>query len=138
MNSLLFPLLGGLMIGAAASLLLVGTGRVAGISGILAGVVSPTGRDRGERIPFLAGFVGASVVAGLLAPSRFGVAAGPLAMLAVAGVLVGYGTRMSGGCTSGHGVCGIGRGSPRSIAATLVFMATGAISVFVLRHVVAP
>ncbi|MFC7690502.1 YeeE/YedE family protein [Paeniroseomonas aquatica] len=126
---------GGALIGAAAALLWVALGRIAGISGILGGLAGAPAGERGWRLAFLAGLVGAP----LLAAAAFGapealVAAGP-ARLALAGLLVGFGTRLGTGCTSGHGVCGIARLSPRSIAATGVFMATAAATVFVARHV---
>ena len=126
-------LLGGAMIGGAAALLWLTIGRIAGISGILGGVAQP---DRGWRLAFLAGLAGAPCVVMLVpGPPAVGIAASP-AMLVLAGLLVGIGTRLGSGCTSGHGVCGIARLSPRSILATLVFMATAAATVFVTRHVI--
>jgi uncharacterized membrane protein YedE/YeeE len=127
--------LGGVLIGLAASILLLGLGRVAGISGILGQACFPTHDEpRGWRFAFLLGLpLGAMLVSLAAGPFPMTMQAGPLG-LAVAGVLVGFGTRLGNGCTSGHGVCGIGRGSKRSIAATLTFMGTAAITVFVLRH----
>lgn len=128
-------LVGGLLIGASAALFVIFNGRVAGVSGILGGLLQPSRSDVGWRIAFLAGL--------LLAPVLYGVLGGvvppvsldaSLPMLAVAGLLVGFGTRLGAGCTSGHGVCGIGRGSPRSIAATMVFLAAAIATVFVTRH----
>ena len=130
-------LVGGAMIGAAAALLLVLTGRIAGISGILGGALEGRGADdTAWRIAFLAGLVAAPLVyAGLGATLPPVTVATPLGLLALAGVLVGYGSRLGGGCTSGHGVCGISRASPRSLAATAVFMAVAAVTVFFTRHV---
>jgi hypothetical protein len=128
-------LLGGALIGASAALFLVLNGRVAGISGILGGLIHPARSEIGWRLAFLAGLFLAP-----LAYVAFGGSLPPvnltqsLGLLVVAGMIVGFGTRLGAGCTSGHGVCGIGRGSPRSIAATLVFMATAILTVLVTRH----
>lgn len=134
MASFLPALAGGVLIGAAALLLLLFNGRIAGISGIVAGLVAPNATQVGWRAAFVIGLLGGGLAASLLAPASFGP---PLvrsqALWLVGGLLVGVGARMSGGCTSGHGVCGLGRLSPRSIVATTTFMATGAITVFVLR-----
>ncbi|MFC7477263.1 YeeE/YedE family protein [Dankookia sp. GCM10030260] len=126
---------GGALIGAAAALLWVSLGRIAGISGILGGLAGAPAGEHGWRLAFLAGLVGAPLLylAALGAP-EVSIAAGP-ARLVLAGLLVGVGTRLGTGCTSGHGVCGIARLSPRSIAATGVFMATAAATVFLSRHV---
>jgi uncharacterized membrane protein YedE/YeeE len=130
-------LVGGVLIGASTALLLILNGRIAGISGILDGLLQPTRSDLGWRLAFLAGL--------LLAPLVYLAVAGtlpsvtinaPLGLLVVGGLLVGFGTRLGAGCTSGHGVCGIGRASPRSIAATVVFMTTAIMTVFLTRHVV--
>ena len=128
--------LGGAAIGLAAGGLLLANGRVAGISGILAGALwSEPGEARGWRWAFLAGLpLGAGLVAWLAGGLTVAIEAGP-ASLVVAGLLVGFGTRMGNGCTSGHGVCGLSRGSPRSLAATLTFMALGGLSVWLVRHV---
>jgi uncharacterized membrane protein YedE/YeeE len=130
-------LCGGALIGLAASSLLLFNGRVAGVSGIAGGLVG--GADgRPWRLAFVVGMVAGGLLLKLLAPAVFGgegLARSP-ALLVGAGLLVGYGTRLANGCTSGHGVCGLSRGSVRSLAATLTFMATGAGTVFVLRHVV--
>ncbi|WP_431303383.1 YeeE/YedE family protein [Sediminicoccus sp. BL-A-41-H5] len=124
---------GGALIGAAALLLWLTLGRIAGISGILAGSL---GADRGWRIAFLVGLIGAPLgwVALAGAPALH-IAAGPVTLVA-AGLLVGFGTRLGSGCTSGHGVCGLARLSPRSVVATGIFMAVAAATVFVTRHVV--
>ena len=127
-------LAGGALIGLAASLFALLNGRVAGISGLLGGLLQRGAEGRGEKAAFLLGL--------LLAPLLWGVFAAlpPIDFeadslgLIVAGLLVGIGTRYGLGCTSGHGVCGISRLSPRSLLATLCFMATGFATVFVLRH----
>lgn len=129
-------LAGGLTIGAAAALFLVLNGRVAGISGILGGLLSPARGEVGWRVAFLAGLLVAPfvhVAAGGVLPA-ISIEASP-GLLVLAGLLVGFGTRLGSGCTSGHGVCGIGRASPRSLAATGVFMATAVATVFVTRHI---
>jgi uncharacterized membrane protein YedE/YeeE len=126
-------LLGGFLIGAAAAMLLLFNGRVAGISGIVGGLLDPRTGEWSWRALFVAGLVAGGVVTRLVAPGAFGaIAPGPV--LALAGVLVGFGTRFGGGCTSGHGVCGIGRGSPRSLVATSTFMAVACVVVFLVRH----
>lgn len=128
-------LLGGALIGLAASILLLFNGRVAGISGILGGALNPAPGDTLWRLMFLLGLVSAGAVGALLRPAAF--VAGPvqsMSIIALAGFLVGYGTRLGNGCTSGHGVCGVSRLSPRSLLATATFLATGAITVFLVRH----
>jgi uncharacterized protein len=128
--------LGGVLIGLAASLLLFGIGRIAGVSGMLAGLVLPAEGERGFRAAFVLGLVGGGAAMFAVAPGVFELALSrSLWWVAAAGLLVGFGTRMSGGCTSGHGVCGVSRLSPRSLLATLTFMATGALTVYVVRHV---
>jgi uncharacterized membrane protein YedE/YeeE len=127
-------LTGGLVIGAAAAVLVFFNGRIAGISGILGGLLGTPPKDTGWRVAFLAGLVGAPLLAGLLGhPVAPDIQAGWGEIL-VAGFLVGIGTRYASGCTSGHGVCGISRGSMRSIVATATFMASGFLTVFVSRH----
>lgn len=127
-------LAGGLLIGAAAALLILLNGRIAGISGIVGGLLRAPRADRRWRLAFLAGLL-------LAAPLWRGVTALPPVhpvagggTLVLAGLLVGFGTRLGAGCTSGHGVCGLARLSPRSLAATVTFMLAGALTVFVLRH----
>jgi len=129
--------LGGLLIGIAAALLLLFTGRVAGVSGILGQLLWPeNGQARGWRLAFVAGLpLGALLVSLATGPLVVQVQATPV-VLVVAGVLVGFGTRLGNGCTSGHGVCGMSRGSPRSLAATIAFMGVAAATVFVVRHVI--
>jgi uncharacterized membrane protein YedE/YeeE len=128
-------LLGGVLIGLAASLLLWLNGRVAGVSGILNGVVFPKSHDTAWRVAFLLGLI----VAGGLYMSSVPGASLPRtdfsrAGLIAAGLLVGFGTRMGNGCTSGHGVCGLGRLSLRSLVAVITFMATAIATTFVVRH----
>jgi uncharacterized protein len=130
------PFAGGLMIGLAAVLLLALLGRIAGISGILAGLLPP-GADWVWRLAFLVGLpLGAAVIA-QLRPGAIGAPLASLPVLLLAGLAVGLGTGFSGGCTSGHGVCGMARLSPRSIVATLVFMLVAGLTVFLRRHLFA-
>jgi uncharacterized protein len=126
---------GGVLIGLAATVLLLSNGRIAGISGIFAGALHGAGAgDNGWRWAFLVGLVGGGAALALLAPSMFAVTYDrSLPMVAVAGLLVGVGVRMGSGCTSGHGVCGLSRMSPRSLVATLTFIATGALTVLAVR-----
>lgn len=127
-------LAGGLLIGLAAAMLLVTQGKIAGISGIIAGVLRPRPGDTSWRVWFLAGMLGSGALAAVIWPDAFGApVAGSLALVAVAGLLVGFGTRLANGCTSGHGVCGVARMSRRSMVATATFMATGAITVALVR-----
>jgi hypothetical protein len=134
MVSILHPFLGGLLIGAGAAALLLLNGQVAGISGIAANVLHGQAGPFGWRAAFLLGLVAPAVLVGL-GPTEF---AGGYGWMAVSGLLVGIGTRIGSGCTSGHGVCGIANLSPRSFAATAMFMATAMLTVFVVRHVAAP
>ena len=128
-------LVGGLLIGLAAALFVLLNGRIAGISGIVGGLLRPQRGDIVWRLAFLGGLLGAPLIYVLLAPlPEVRIEAGSLQII-VAGLLVGIGTRYGAGCTSGHGVCGLSRLSPRSVVATLVFMAAGFVTVFVLRHV---
>lgn len=124
---------GGGLIGLAASALILANGRVAGVSGVLGGALQRAPGDRAWRLAFLGGLLVAGLLAGGRAPS-VGSGAG-LFSVALSGLLVGAGTRYGGGCTSGHGVCGLSRGSVRSLAATLTFMGAGFATVFVSRHV---
>lgn len=129
-------LAGGMLIGLSAAMFLLFNGRIAGISGILGGLLQwPTG-DLAWRIAFLLGLVGAPLVYGLFAPlPTVQVDAGAITLVA-AGLLVGIGTRYGSGCTSGHGVCGLSRRSPRSLVATVAFMVAGFLTVFIVRHVI--
>jgi uncharacterized membrane protein YedE/YeeE len=127
-------LAGGVLIGLAAALLLLMNGRIAGISGIAGGLLRRASGDTGWRIAFIAGLVGAPLLYAMfmpLPPIRIDAGDGALV---VAGLLVGAGTRYGSGCTSGHGVCGLSRLSPRSAVATLAFMAAGFATVYVARH----
>jgi uncharacterized membrane protein YedE/YeeE len=137
MHPFLSALVGGALIGLSASLLLLFNGRIAGISGIAGGVLSQ--RTRAElawRLTFLVGLVGGGFLLRAFWPQTLGAATVPgAAWVVAAGLLVGFGTRLGNGCTSGHGVCGVARGAVRSIVATLTFMATGAVTVFLVRHV---
>ena len=128
---------GGLLIGLAAAILLLGHGRIAGISGIVGGALTGPGDARASSLLFLAGLVGGGVLFARLWPSAFAThAAGSTLRYIVAGLFVGFGTRLGSGCTSGHGVCGLGRLSLRSLVAVATFMTTGALAVFVVRHLV--
>ena len=126
-------LIGGGLIGLAAVLLMLLNGRIAGVSGILGEAL--TGDDRGWRLAFLIGLIAAPLLLGAVGrplpvpwmPSSF-------TIVIAAGLLVGFGTRLGGGCTSGHGVCGFARLSPRSIAATLIFIGTAIVVVAIVRH----
>lgn len=125
---------GGLLIGLAAALFVLMNGRIAGISGILGGLLKPARGDVSWRIAFLVGLVASPLLYRAfvrLPPVHIEANHG---VLIAAGLLVGVGTRYGSGCTSGHGVCGLSRRSPRSLAATAVFMAAGFATVFVVRH----
>lgn len=128
-------LAGGILIGLAAAMFILLNGRIAGISGILGGLLAPVKGDIAWRLAFLGGMVIAPVLWRIAAslPTLEITASYP--MLVIAGLLVGISTRYSSGCTSGHGVCGISRLSPRSLAATAAFMTSGFLTVFVIRHV---
>jgi uncharacterized protein len=129
--------IGGALIGLAAVLLMLFNGRIAGISGIADGLINPRTDDRLWRLAFIVGLIAAPLAAALVGhavpmpqmPASY-------AVIAVAGLLVGFGTRLGNGCTSGHGICGIARLSPRSIIATLVFMAAAIVVVALMRHVI--
>jgi len=129
--------IGGALIGLSAVLLMLFNGRIAGITGIFAGLVDPLGIDRAWRAAFIVGLIAAPLAAALLGvPVPTPQMPASLVVVAIAGLLVGFGTRLSNGCTSGHGVCGIARLSPRSIVATGIFMAAAVVVVAVTRHVV--
>lgn len=125
---------GGLLIGIASALMLWLNGRIAGISGIVGGILGPRGSDRAWRIAFLSGLLVGGIVAYRLMPPQFGTSPTSVPGLVIAGLLVGVGTRLGSGCTSGHGVCGISRLSVRSLTATGIFMLVAAVTVFVHRH----
>ncbi|MCB9654267.1 MAG: YeeE/YedE family protein [Deltaproteobacteria bacterium] len=129
--------LGGGLIGLAASVFLGTVGRVAGVSGILGGLLKPSVGDIGWRVWFILGLLFGGIAAWLVSPSAFFEVSlhRPLPLLVIAGVLVGFGTRLGQGCTSGHGVCGLSRFSVRSIVATLTFMGFGVLTVALWRGV---
>lgn len=127
---------GGALIGAAAAVLLLMNGRIAGISGILGTAMQKGSRDRGWRIAFIAGLMLAPWLWSLFAALPSALLEATPAWLVIAGLLVGFGSRLGSGCTSGHGVCGIARLSPRSLMATATFMATGFLTVYLLKHVI--
>jgi uncharacterized membrane protein YedE/YeeE len=128
---------GGMILGVASALFILINGRVLGISGILGGLIPPKAGDTFWRLAFLAGMFASPWIFKLLAPTEFITTPqidADLVMLVIAGLLVGIGTRYGSGCTSGHGVCGLSRMSPRSLVATLSFMAAGFLTVYVVRH----
>jgi uncharacterized protein len=128
--------IGGALIGLAAVLLMLLNGRIAGVTGVFAGLIDPISNDRGWRATFIAGLILAPLSATLVGFS-IPIPQMPTSLvpIVVAGLLVGFGTRLSNGCTSGHGVCGIARLSPRSITATVIFMAAAIVVVALTRHV---
>jgi hypothetical protein len=130
-------LAGGAMIGLSAGILLWFNGRIAGISGMINGMLEEHGPERAWRALFLAAVIGGAFLYSLLQPDDFALRRDfSIPLLALAGFLVGFGTRMGGGCTSGHGVCGISRLSIRSVIATITFMAAGIVTTTVVRHVI--
>ena len=129
-------LAGGILIGLASVWLLAANGRIAGVSGILHGLVSRIPGDSAWRASFIAGLIAAGFAWQAVAGVDQSRASLGLVLPAVAGLLVGFGARLSGGCTSGHGICGLGRRSVRSLVAVAVFMATGIGTTFVARHVI--
>ena len=130
-------LAGGILLGLASAMFILVNGRILGISGIIGGLLRPKSRDVGWRLSFVLGM--------LVAPLLYLLLAGPVAVridagwvtLVIAGLLVGVGTRFGSGCTSGHGVCGLSRLSPRSLMATLAFMGAGFVTVYLMRHLLA-
>ena len=131
----LSALAGGALIGLAALLLLALNGRIAGVSGIINGAIESPGHDRSWRLAFILGLVAGAGLYLLANPQGVVTRSGfPVGWLITAGLLVGFGTRLGSGCTSGHGVCGLGRLSARSLAATLTFMAFGVLATAVTRH----
>ena len=128
-------LAGGVLIGLSAALLWILNGRIAGISGIVGQLLRPAAGDARWRLAFVAGLVGGGMLVAALHPASFDLPHGGHGTLLVGGLLVGFGTRLGNGCTSGHGLCGMSRLSPRSIVATVIFMAVGMATVYVVRHV---
>jgi uncharacterized protein len=134
MSSFLVPILGGALIGLGAALLWLTLGRIAGVSGLLNASLGTSAASATARA-FIAGLLIAGAALHFVASERFGASGAPsLPALVLAGLLVGFGTRLGNGCTSGHGVCGIARGSKRSIAATATFILFAAMTVYVARH----
>jgi len=134
--TLLNPVIGGILIGFASLLATVLSGKIPGISGVFGRLLVPATPDKTWRAVFLLGLIGGAALsfslwqsAALFRPMR------PLGVMAIAGLLVGFGTRLGGGCTSGHGVCGVGMGAKNSIAATLVFVAVGMATVFIYHRI---
>ena len=128
-------LLGGVLVGVASGLLWLCNGQIAGISGIVGGLLGRFGPGTAWRVAFVAGMLLTAIALQAAWPGAFALAGLPsLGVTALAGLLVGLGTRLGNGCTSGHGVCGIGRGSARSLVATLIFVLTGVLTVFVMKQ----
>jgi len=137
MHPYLAAAIGGALIGLSAVLLMALSGRIAGISGIVGGLLPPKpASDRSWRLAFVAGLVAAPVILRIVTgTSHIGPPVAGSATLVFAGLLVGVGTALGNGCTSGHGICGLSRLSPRSLAAVMTFMAAGIVTVFITRHV---
>jgi uncharacterized membrane protein YedE/YeeE len=130
----LWSTLGGLLVGLAASIFILFHGRIMGVSGILAGLIRPLKGDVAWRLSFFLGLISAPIGAKILGILPAIDIEGSPILLIIAGLLVGFGTNFGSGCTSGHGVCGIARLSPRSITATLTFMTTGVLAVWIMHH----
>lgn len=128
---------GGVLIGLAAALFVLLNGRIAGISGVLGGLLQPRAGDIAWRLAFVAGILLAPTLYGIVTALPASTIEADFPVLVAAGLLVGVGTRFGSGCTSGHGVCGLSRLSPRSLVATMSFMAAGFATVFVTRHLLA-
>jgi uncharacterized protein len=131
---MVWALAGGVCLGAAAGLVFLLLGRVAGVTGIVAGAAPSLRRGSSWRAAFLAGLVSSGAIAAIVSPGAIAGSAAPASIAALAGLLVGFGARYGGGCTSGHGVCGVGRLSRRSIVGCATFMAVAMLVVFVSRH----
>jgi uncharacterized membrane protein YedE/YeeE len=129
-------LAGGALIGLASGALMLGIGRIAGIAGVFGALVEGGRRTAGWQIAFVAGLLAAGIAGGLWAPQAVGTPAASPLLLVVAGLLVGAGTTLANGCTSGHGVCGLGRFSARSLVAVATFLATGIGVTLVARHMI--
>jgi len=131
-------LVGGLLIGLASVILLLGSGRIAGISGILGGIYGKWAEsERLWRVIFLFGLLTGTAIVAIINGGLSITLQANSVMLVIAGLLVGFGTRLGGGCTSGHGVCGLATRSKRSFAATLIFMSVAIVTVFIIRHILA-
>ena len=132
--SILNPLLGGMLIGLAAAAIWIFNGRVAGISNIFSGLLRPQSKEVAWQVSFVAGLLVGGLITYLLSPASYAITIQrSLTTFAVAGLLVGFGAYLANGCTSGHGVCGNSRLSPRSLVATLTFMFTGGVSVWIVN-----
>ncbi len=134
-NAYLAAFVGGTLIGLAAVLMLLFNGKILGISGIAGGLLQKSHESKAWRYFFFLGLFGGGVLMFVAQPEKFAItlSRSPVALV-IAGLLVGYGTRLGNGCTSGHGVCGVSRLSPRSLMATLTFIAFGAVTVFVINY----
>lgn len=130
------PLAGGLLIGLAATILLYFNGRIAGVSGILGGLLKPTKGDIVWRLAFISGLMISSFFYLVASPLPVPTIDADITTLIIAGLMVGFGTRYGSGCTSGHGVCGLSRGSPRSFVATISFMGAGVLTVYFVKHLI--
>jgi uncharacterized membrane protein YedE/YeeE len=136
MNGVVIALAGGVLIGLSAVLLMLALGRIAGVAGIVGGLFAGGSGEAGWRLAFVTGLIAGPFAAMLFgAPLPEIAIDAPASVVLVAGLLVGFGSRLGNGCTSGHGLCGLARLSPRSLVATLTFMTVGAAVVFVARHV---
>jgi uncharacterized membrane protein YedE/YeeE len=134
-TSWLLALAGGALLGGAAALLFLTHGRIAGISGIVGSLLPPTAHDRGWRLAFVGGLLAAGALGAWITPSAVGASVRGLPLVVIAGLLVGFGTRLGSGCTSGHGVCGLSRWSTRSLVAVATFMAAGAVTASIVGGV---
>lgn len=136
MESFILPSIGGGLIGLAASALLLLNGKIFGVTGIVAGTIWGEGKDRQWRMAAVMGLVFGSALTSVFAPKLFEYEFDTATwLMAMAGLAVGFGTRLGSGCTSGHGICGLPRFSPRSLVAVLTFMATGVVTTFIFKHV---
>lgn len=134
-SALLYPIIGGIFIGLAASTLMFFNGKIAGVSGIFQGLLAPRAGDISWRVAFVAGLVVGGAVLNIIKPELFTMELErSIGAVALAGLLVGFGTRLGSGCTSGHGVCGIARLSPRSLVATAIFISSGAVVTFIVNR----
>lgn len=127
---------GGILIGLSVTIMLLFNGRITGVSGIIAELLTPKVGEWLWRLVFLIGMISGSTLFVYLFPETFTPRTGfPTSLLVIGGLLVGFGTKLGSGCTSGHGICGIAQLSPRSIIATVIFMFFGAVTVFIIRHI---
>ena len=133
-ETILPPTIGGALIGGAAVLLLFAHGRIAGISGIVGGMMTASKGDRSWRGAFLLGLLAGGVVLLMAYPEAIAESPRSLGLTIIGGLLVGFGTRLGSGCTSGHGVCGVGRLSPRSLVSTMVFITAGMLAVGIVNN----